>query len=109
MTKEIIVQFVGFASKPLVREYTFVVREPATEPREFLLTIANQAFSDHRVRFQDAPDICSLRLRRELATYANNPPESHFKVTDVDLEDYHSSHTPRKAKSPFSRKPTEDY
>ena len=45
MSKELLMQFVGFSSKETVREYTFTVREPATEPREFTLTIANEAFT----------------------------------------------------------------
>lgn len=108
MSKEITMQFIGFASKELVREYTFTVREPSTEPREFRLTIANEAFSEHRLRFQDAPDVCSLKLRRELAANANHPPESHFQITDADLDDYRSTHS-SKPRSFFSRKNTENY
>jgi hypothetical protein len=108
MSNEITVQFVGFESKGTVREYTFTVREPATEVREFTLTIANEAFNAHRIRYQDGPDVCSLKLRRELVTHANHPPDTHLQVTDIDLEDYRSTHT-RTPKSPFARKPVEDY
>jgi hypothetical protein len=108
MSKEITVQFVGFASKEMVREYTFTVREPSTEPREFTLTIPNEAFNSHRISFQDAPDVCSLKLRRELATSGNHPPDTHFQITDVELEDYRSSHA-RRVPKPFARKPVEDY
>ena len=73
MGDNIIVQYVGFEAKPSVREYTFSVRETSNEPRDFTLTITNEAFDSHRARYQDAPDICSLRLHRELATYANHP------------------------------------
>jgi hypothetical protein len=69
----VIVQFVGFEAKPQGREYTFTVRETATEPREFTLTIPNEAFNTRRVRFQDAPDICSHRLHLELAATENHP------------------------------------
>ncbi len=109
MSHEIIVQFVGFESKARVREYTFTVREPSTEPRDFTVTIANEAFTGRRVRYQDAPDVCSLKLRRELASYANHPPDSHFAITDAELEDYRSTHSPRTARSPYSRKPEEDF
>src|ERR1700735_3263426 len=91
MSREITVQFVGFESKPMVREYRFTVREPAMEPREFTLTIENEAFNAHRVRYQDAPDVCSLKLRRELATYSNHPPQAQLLVTDLDLEEYRST------------------
>jgi hypothetical protein len=109
MSKDVLVGFVGFESKLLGREYIFTVREPSTEPREFRLTITNQAFNDHRVRYQDAPDICSLKLRRELATHANRPTDTHFDITDLDLEDYRTSHAPRTARSAYGRKPAEDY
>ncbi len=109
MSHEIIVQFLGYQVKTLVREYTFAVRESASEPREFTLTIPAQAFNERLLRIQDAPDVCSRKLRRELATYENHPPESHYAITNADLEEYRSSHAPRTPKSPFSRKPVEDY
>ena len=105
MSKEALVQFVGFASKLRGREYTFTVRESSTEPREFTLTIASKAFNDSRVRYQDAPDICSRKLRHELATRADCPTGTHFDITDQDLEDYRSSHATRTARSAYSRKP----
>ncbi len=104
MSKEALVQFVGFASKLRGREYTFTVRESSTEPREFTLTIANKAFNDHRVRYQDAPGICSLKLRHELATHANCPGGTHFDITDQDLEDYRSSHAHRTTQWAHARK-----
>ena len=109
MSHEIIVQFLGYEVKPLVREYTFTVREAATEPREFTLTISAEAFNTRLLRIQDAPDVCSRKLRRELATYANHPPNNHFDITNAELEDYRSARAPKTPKSPFARKPVEDY
>jgi hypothetical protein len=106
---EVIVQFVGYEVTPLVREYTFTVREPAVTPREFTISIANEAFNEHRVRIQDAPDVCSLKLRRELAAAANHPVDTHFGISDAELEDYRSSHAPRAPKSLFARKVVEDF
>jgi hypothetical protein len=108
VSSEIMVQFVGFEAKTMVREYTFTVREQASEPREFTLTIANEAFDAHRVRYQDAPDVCSLKLRRELATYANHPPKNHFRLTDAELDDYRSAHTHKPLRSFSTRRPQED-
>lgn len=65
MADSIIVQYLGFEVKDLVREYAFAVLEAATEPLHYTLTIANEAFVSHRVRYQDAPDICSLKLHME--------------------------------------------
>jgi len=103
MSDQIIVQYVGFQSKPLVREYTFAVRESATEPLQYILTIANEAFVAHRVRYQDAPDICSLRLHQELHTHSNHPPTMSFCVTDTELALYQDARKP-KANRSFSRR-----
>ncbi len=109
MNREILVQFVRFEAKTMVREYTFMVREASADAREFTLTIANQAFNERRVRYQDAPDVCSLRLRHELAANANHPASSHFFITDADLDEYRSSHAPKKSHPSFHRKPNADY
>ncbi len=95
MSGEAIVQYVGFVCRPQVREYTFSVREVSQEPREYTVTIPNHAFDSHRVRFQDAPDICSLKLRRELAASGNHPELSHYNMSDVELEEYRTAHAPR--------------
>ncbi len=105
----ILVQYVGFEAKVLVREYTFQVRHAADEPREFTLTITNEAFDSHRLRYQDAPDLCSLKLQRELATSANHPPKTHFRITDTELDDYRLAHTPKAARNLYSRKTGQDF
>ena len=103
MSSNILVQYVGFEAKALVREYTFNVREAASDPREFTLTIPNEAFYSHRARYQDAPDICSLKLQGELATFENHPPHTHYRITDAELETYHSAHR-KPARNFFGRK-----
>jgi len=104
----VIVQYVGFEVLALVRKYTFLVREAETLPREFTLAIANEAFNSHRARYQDAPDICSLKLRHELATSSNHPPTSQFRISDVELEVYSTAHWKKPRHNPFSRKPQLD-
>jgi hypothetical protein len=90
-----IIQYGGFQAKASVREYAFTVRETADDQQEFTVTITNEAFVSHRARYQDAPDICSIRLHHELTTYANHPPEKHFCVTDAELAEYHTARTQR--------------
>jgi hypothetical protein len=96
MSRSVIVQYAGFTSKPIVREYCFLVRDVSSEPREFTFTIPNQAFRSHRVRYQDAPEICSLKLRRELAEQLNHPLTTHYRITDIELNKYRDSHPSRK-------------
>ena len=97
MSESINVQYVGFESKALVREYNFLVRQASSGTREFALTIVNEAFSSRRVRYQDGPDICSLKLHRELATSANQPPQTHYRISEVELDEYRDSHAPKSA------------
>jgi hypothetical protein len=47
------------------------------------------------VRYQDAPDICSLRLHREFATRSDHLPSARFSITDAELADYMEAHTPK--------------
>ena len=51
MRENVNVQYVGFEARALVREYSFLVRQASSETREFALTIVNEAFSSHRVRW----------------------------------------------------------
>ena len=95
MTESVNIQYVGFKAKELVREYSFIVRRALNETSEFTLTIGNEAFGSRRVRFQDAPEICSLRLRQELAVPGNHPPQTNYRITESDLDDYRSSHAPK--------------
>jgi hypothetical protein len=97
MSENIFVLYKGFQAKHLVREYTFTVRIAGEEPHPFTLTILNEAFDSRRVRFQDAPDICSRRLLQELTANSNRPPKDHFRVSDTDLATYRESHPTKPA------------
>jgi hypothetical protein len=98
MTDEFVVQYVGFTSRDLAREYSFVVRRPSGELREYIVSIGNEAFVSHRARYQDGPDICSLRLHRELISNGDSSPIVPLCVTDSDLVDYRNDHSPKPAK-----------
>jgi hypothetical protein len=104
MNEKVNVQYLGFEAKALVREYSFLVRQGLNETCEFTLTIGNEAFNSRRVRYQDAPEICSLKLHRELAAFANRPPETHYRISEIDLDEYRISHAPRVAGYPYRPK-----
>jgi len=91
----VVLQYVGFESRGAVREYAFTLRGSDGASIEYFVTIANDAFLAHRVRYQDAPDICSLRLHREFATQTDHPPSTRFSVTDAELADYMAAHAPK--------------
>ncbi len=104
MSAETIVQYTGFKAQGRVREYCFTVRETTTEQRDFTLSIANEAFTSHRARYQDAPDICSIRLRRELATSASHPIEVKFSVGDAELTEYYTARPQKASRSRYPNK-----
>ena len=95
MNEKVNVQYVGFEAKALVREYRFIVRRALNETSEFTLTIENEAFGSRLVRYQDAPEICSLKLHREFAVFANHPPQTHYRISEIDLDEYRDSHAPK--------------
>jgi hypothetical protein len=105
LSDEIIVQYVGFSAKELVREYTFSVREVPSEPRKYTLTIPHEAFASHRARYQDAPGICLLRLRLELATLPKDPAATAFCITDAELADYQGARKQAPLHGIASRRP----
>jgi hypothetical protein len=80
------------------------VRQAANETREFALTIVNEAFNSRRVRYQDGPDICSLKLHRELATFSNHPPQAHYRISEFDLDEYRKAHAPKSSGNPYKPK-----
>ena len=97
MSETKVIQYVGFRAGALGRDYVFSVREPGAHSREYTLTITNEAFTSHRARYQDAPDICSLRLHQELTLDTNDPATTHYGITDTELAAYDSRRAkPRK-------------
>jgi hypothetical protein len=102
MSDRVIVQYLGFRANLLEREYTFQVREAGAE-REFTLNIANEAFLSHRVRYQDAPDICAQRLQAELAANANHPLETQYVITHAELDAYRTSRAEKPNRYPSPR------
>lgn len=96
MSDTVNVQYVGFEAKAVAREYSFLVRQ-ASGTREFTLAIVNEAFSARRICYQDAPDICSVILHRELTAYANDPPQTQYRISEAELDEYRTSHAPKGA------------
>ncbi len=95
-----VIQYVGFQLKPRGRDYTYRVVDSKSEPREFILTISNQGFTDHRVPFQDAAGLCYQKLQKELAAETpENPLQRHFTVSDQELDAFREVNRPAKKRS----------
>jgi hypothetical protein len=103
------VQYVGFKSKDVAREYTFLVREMSTEPHEIIFSILNEAFSSRRLSFQNAPDICSRKLHQEMADPVNNPMKTHYRISESDLDLYRDAHPAKGPKGMYPRKPAPQF
>jgi hypothetical protein len=90
------VEYLGFRSGDATREYHLLVRHPDGQREEFTLTIEQEAFLSHRVRYQDAAEICFLKLRRAVEAWAaapeSAPPVARQKVTEADLLEYREGH-----------------
>jgi len=95
----LIVQYRGFQTKQAMREYSFQVREAGAE-REFTVSIANEAFVSHLVRYQDGPDICAQRLQAELAANANHPPQTEYTITSAELNSYRTARAVKPSRYP---------
>lgn len=93
-------EYVGFTVDETSRIYTMHVRTPDEIVHEVQIAIANKAFLSNRVRYQDAAEICFLKLDRELSQCAEGAiPASRLEVTDAELEEYREAHTKKPAKS----------
>lgn len=88
------VEYVGFTATALAREYRLRVRQ-GTEAHEFRVAVPHEAFLKHRLRYQDGPEVCFIKLQRALAEGEGALPERELSVTEAELEAYRVAHAPR--------------
>jgi hypothetical protein len=69
----------------------------------------NEAFRSHGLRYQDAPDLCSLKLHREMANSVDDPLKTHYRISGTELDDYRDSHSSKAAKALYPRKVGQDF
>jgi hypothetical protein len=92
------VEYVEFKAGKAAREYRLRVRR-GDEVHGFTVAIPNEAFLAGRVRYQDAPDICFLKVQRELAAVEDEGlPALVLSMTDQELEEYRVAHTPKSSR-----------
>ena len=94
------IEYVGFISRDVGREYTLRVRNMSEAEVTFTRVILEADFVSRRARYQDGPEICFLMLQKELAGTEDLPP-LRSTVGDTELASYKAAHAPR----PPRRKP----
>jgi len=88
-------EYVGFTVDETSRIYTMRVRKPGVV-HEFRIAVPNRFFLANRVRYQDAPDLCFLKLASELERCGEGTlPEPNMEITDAELDAYREAHTPK--------------
>jgi hypothetical protein len=89
------VEYQDFTAGEKRREYRLRVRRGA-EFHVFTVAIPNEAFVSGRVRYQDAPEICYLKILREIETCGEDAlPARALVMTDQELEEYRVAHAPK--------------
>jgi hypothetical protein len=91
------VEYVGFTTADASREYRLRTQDSGVF-HDFVLAISLEAFVAHRARYQDAPEICFLRLQHELAACEGTLPNAYLSITDADLLEYRTAHAPKPPK-----------
>jgi hypothetical protein len=109
MTDSILMQYLGFTPERDWREYWFRVRYTADDIREFTLTILNEAFTTHKVQYQDGPDVCSMKLRRELVADPHCPSHTNFAISNGELDAYKAGRGAKPSGRFRGPKPRDDY
>jgi hypothetical protein len=90
-----LVEYLDFRAGEAAREYRLRVRRGA-DSWGVTVAIPNEAFLSGRARYQDAPDICFLKVQKEIAAIGEEGfiARDH-EMTDQELEEYKLSHTPK--------------
>jgi hypothetical protein len=101
---KVTIEYVGFRTSAKRREY-MLRSHFGPESHDYTVGIALADFTAGRARFQDGPEICYLKLVRELEAQAAGatPGANELTVTDVELADYITAHTtPGRSRGGFS-------
>jgi hypothetical protein len=85
MSTGILMQYLGFESANGGRAYAFQVRYSAEDVRDYTITITNETFASRRVSYQDGPNVCSSKLKRELTANPDLPTGTAFVVGEKEL------------------------
>jgi hypothetical protein len=101
--RQLTLEYRGFRNGRDRREYVLCAKL-GTASCEYTVWIANAAFAAGQAFFQDGPDICYQKLRRELADRELTDGQS-VQVLESDLLEYRTAHLPPQRRG-FATKPS---
>src|SRR5579871_2647987 len=104
MGESVFMEYHGFKSTTHGREYTFRVRFSPEDSREYTVTISNEVFASHLVSYQDGPNVCSTRLKRELTLSPDVPTGTSFLVDQKEIEEHRIRQQADAPKRPYGLK-----
>lgn len=91
------IQYVGFAVGNTARNYNFLVTDTPGHSRQFTVVVRFESFRSTRLKFQDGPDICFTRLKRELERETDDArADSQLRIGPDDIQAYLDRHHPPK-------------
>jgi len=94
------IQYVGFQVDATARSYNFLVTDSPGYSREFTVAVRMESFRSTRLKFQDCPDICFIRLKRELERETDETRAGkHLHIHSEDIQEYLERHHPPKRSS----------
>ena len=88
------VRYVGFDCTTDGRSYRLRA-DVGGAPRHVTVIVPNEAFAEHKLRFQDAPELCVARLQREIDSGADVPDGLELRMTPDELDAYRESQARR--------------
>jgi hypothetical protein len=104
MSEAVFMEYMGFKSTTQGREYAFHVRFSSQDSRDYTVTIASEAFTTRHVSYQDGPNVCSSRLKRELTANPYVPTGTSFLIDQKEIDDHKLRQTAETPKRPYGSK-----
>ena len=105
MSEAVFMDYMGFTSTTQGREYAFHVRFSPQDSRDYTVTITREVFSSRRASYQDGPNLCSSRLKRELTANPDAPTGTSFLIDEKEIDDRKLAHTSEASKHRYGPKP----
>jgi hypothetical protein len=94
MTKDLVLRLKYLGVEPQMgrRDYGFSIEDKDKNLRQVILSIDDTIFQEHRLMFQEAPDLCYQKILMHLGDESAVPIQSRVKITSSDVAYYRDFH-----------------